>query len=288
MILRICGERNCGFAVDGDEARGYTLTADWDADGDLTNEEPIRLQQQGGYYTARIERTATDTRNGETTTYPFIIQMVIVTKPNGEIQHRQFAATRRRGVAVANGRRIPFALSGMWGIYDQPTSAVWLDLDGNGRGADDANSPEVFRIRERQLTIGGAAFGFRVDHTGRSLVLVPQRGHASERPSLTRGTIAPDFSLTDIDGHPRSLKQHRGEVVLLDFWAIWCSPCKAEAPLLSELDAKYRRDGLTILGLSPDPKEDIRKAVSVEVHQLYRVLGYPTHGLVGRDGRIVS
>src|SRR6185295_4871597 len=110
-----------------------------------------------------------------------------------------------------------FALIGRWGRYDQPTNSVWFDLDGDGRGFDEPNSPEVFTVREHRVNIGGKTFEFRVDHYGRSLVLVPQQALTPARPPLTQGTTAPDFSVMDIDGHRQSLKPRRGEVVLLDF-----------------------------------------------------------------------
>lgn len=60
---------------------------------------------------------------------------------------------------------------------------------------------------------------------------------------------APDFTLTDVHGHPLTLAQHRGQVVLLDFWAVDCGGCKLEIPWYVEFDRKYRSQGLTLIGL---------------------------------------
>lgn len=63
---------------------------------------------------------------------------------------------------------------------------------------------------------------------------------------------APDFSLTDRSGHIVSLSAYRGQVVLINFWATWCSPCKREIPWLVEFQTKYKDRGFTVLGLSVD------------------------------------
>ena len=71
------------------------------------------------------------------------------------------------------------------------------------------------------------------------------------------GPTAPDFSLKDLSGQTVTLEQYRGKVVLLDFWATWCPPCRMTIPLLIELQEKYRDDGLVILGISIDDPQQI-------------------------------
>ncbi len=66
------------------------------------------------------------------------------------------------------------------------------------------------------------------------------------------GPMAPEFSLKDMSGNEFSLKQLRGKVVLLDFWATWCPPCRTSIPDLVKLHKKYKEDGLIILGISMD------------------------------------
>jgi peroxiredoxin len=61
--------------------------------------------------------------------------------------------------------------------------------------------------------------------------------------------LAPDFTLTDVRGHSLTLSQHRGQVVLLDFWAVDCGGCKIEIPWYVEFDRRYRSQGLTLIGL---------------------------------------
>jgi len=63
---------------------------------------------------------------------------------------------------------------------------------------------------------------------------------------------APEFELKDGSGKTVRLSDHAGRVVVLDFWATWCTPCKSAMPWLSELAAKYRGEGFEILGISMD------------------------------------
>ena len=60
---------------------------------------------------------------------------------------------------------------------------------------------------------------------------------------------APDFSVTDLDGKTVTLRQYRGKVVLLDFWAVDCGGCRVEIPWYVEFDRKYRGQGLQLVGL---------------------------------------
>ena len=63
---------------------------------------------------------------------------------------------------------------------------------------------------------------------------------------------APDFTIKDLYGNEISLSNYEGKVVFLNFWATWCSPCKAEIPGFVEMYEKYKDKGLTILGISLD------------------------------------
>jgi cytochrome c biogenesis protein CcmG/thiol:disulfide interchange protein DsbE len=111
---------------------------------------------------------------------------------------------------------------------------------------------------------------------------------------------APDFSLKDINGHTVRLSDFRGRVVLLNFWATWCPPCKVEIPWFVEFENQYQAMGLTVLGVSMD--EDGWKAVkpflearninypivvgNEDISVLYGGIdSLPTTLLIGRDGR---
>ncbi len=64
------------------------------------------------------------------------------------------------------------------------------------------------------------------------------------------------FSLPDLDGTPRNLGEWSGRVVLLNFWAPWCPPCRKEIPALMELQAKYGERGLTVVGVAVDTHQN--------------------------------
>lgn len=115
--------------------------------------------------------------------------------------------------------------------------------------------------------------------------------------------VAPAFTLTDIFGQPLSLNQFRGKVVLLDFWATWCGPCRSEIPGFIQLQKAYASRGFQIIGVSEDqggvkPVLDFYKELGMnypvaidngKVGELYGgIIGLPTTFLIGRDGRIYS
>jgi cytochrome c biogenesis protein CcmG/thiol:disulfide interchange protein DsbE len=84
---------------------------------------------------------------------------------------------------------------------------------------------------------------------------------------------APEFSLKDADGKLVRLSDLRGKVVLLDFWATWCTPCKIEIPWFMEMQKKYQQQGLEVIGVSLDEKgwEAVKPFVT-DVGVNYRVV----------------
>ena len=119
------------------------------------------------------------------------------------------------------------------------------------------------------------------------------------------GSMAPDFTLNDPDGHPVKLSSLRGKCVLIDFWASWCGPCLREAPNVKRVYDKYHDKGFEVLSVSIDENKKawvnaIQKHQLTWLHvsslkgwqcpvaQLYQVSGVPAMFLLDRDGRIVS
>lgn len=117
------------------------------------------------------------------------------------------------------------------------------------------------------------------------------------QPSLEIGSPAPAFSLPDLDGRNISLDQYRGKVVLLDFWATWCGPCRMTMPLMEQLQKEFA-DALTLfavnLGESPESVREFLREQNLNprvlldkdqrVGELYGAGAIPMHVLIDKSG----
>jgi peroxiredoxin len=114
------------------------------------------------------------------------------------------------------------------------------------------------------------------------------------------GQTAPDFALKSSTGENLRLSEYRGDVVMINFWATWCGPCRQEMPLLDELYSRYNRVGFNLLGVNID--DDSRRAMQMveelgvnfpvlfdarkEVSKLYEVEAMPVTVIVDRQGTV--
>jgi len=110
-----------------------------------------------------------------------------------------------------------------------------------------------------------------------------------------------DFVLKDLDGNDVKISAHKGKVILLNFWATWCGPCKAEIPGFVELQDKYKKD-LVVVGFSVDDTADKARAFATEYKINYPIMlglgrediqdaygpiwGIPASFLISKDGKV--
>jgi peroxiredoxin len=114
---------------------------------------------------------------------------------------------------------------------------------------------------------------------------------------------APSFSLQDLDGKSVSLADFQGKLILLNFWASWCTPCLEEMPAMQAAWEKYSEQGFVILAIAGDRgnSKAVRKFVSKlnltfpvlldpdgDVRNDYEVMALPTSYIIGRDGKIAG
>src|SRR5688500_5756746 len=119
--------------------------------------------------------------------------------------------------------------------------------------------------------------------------------------AATSAGPAPAFKLSGRGGKAIDLTQYRGQVVMINFWATWCGPCRQEMPLLEDIYKKYKPMGFTMLGVNVEPDSAAAEAwlqkqkpvsfpiafdTESKVSKLYKVAGMPSTVFVDRKGNI--
>ena len=133
--------------------------------------------------------------------------------------------------------------------------------------------------------------------------------HRFSNPASTRpagpgglaGEPAPVVTLRDATGKPASLAQYRGKVVVMNLWATWCPPCRAEMPELQRFAAAYGTRGVAVVGVNQGESPERARAFAQSLHinfpiwiddrqqygRIFTALGLPTTVVVGRNGVVV-
>ncbi|MGH8307314.1 MAG: TlpA disulfide reductase family protein [Gammaproteobacteria bacterium] len=162
------------------------------------------------------------------------------------------------------------------------------------------------------ILIAAAAAGFGVyewlqpmPHS--TVTSMPLAASPQNAPAALSADQALALSLDDLSGNPHSLTDWHGKVLLVNFWATWCPPCREEVPLLVKLQAKYAARGLQVVGIATDEQseQDVRAFVKKMVvnypilmsdNQSAQIIsalggtfiGLPVSILLGPDGRVLK
>ena len=118
--------------------------------------------------------------------------------------------------------------------------------------------------------------------------------------ALTIGDVAPDFTLKNLQGTNLNLAEQRGEIILINFWASWCGPCRKEMPVLQKLQDKYQDLGVQVWGVNVEQENqagkdflaDLDLSFSIffdqtnSLSKTYQVEAMPTTVIIDRDGKV--
>ncbi len=129
---------------------------------------------------------------------------------------------------------------------------------------------------------------------------IPQTQAGSSAQGEPEPDAAPDFTLKLLDGGEFRLSDYRGRPVVLNFWASWCGPCRAEAPVLENAWQQYRDQGVMFVGIAVQDREEAARAfikefgltypmgldVDDRVATLYQITGLPTSVFIDGSGRV--
>ena len=291
------------------------LVADVDTDGSFEAAERVDLEQESGGAPNEWNATiALPIEGGPFTAAPLFVQYLHHTRWEGMNEGERLVleshSAYARGIVDIAGRKtlVQYGFSPRSKKIDIMNGT--LGVDSNGDGAIDSD-----RFSAESATANAEVVVFRVGTTFVSTKktdvaknLIVMRSHQAadyKRVELAVGTVMPDFEFTDFDGKKHRFSEYRGKIVLLDFWGMWCPPCRAELPHLKAAYSKFQPRGFEIVGMNtdeidavPQVKKTLRdngmdwvqaKRESIEhVIRALRISSFPTTVLVGADGRVLS
>ena len=150
------------------------------------------------------------------------------------------------------------------------------------------------------LTIAGSAAYY-----GQQYFMAEKQPAPAATKSSVIGQVRPDFRYKDIEGNIRSASEWDGKVLLVNFWATWCPPCKKEIPAFIEVQEQYKDRGFQIVGIAMDDEDSVRDYAdtmgmnypvmaaeidAVELSRQYgnRVSALPFSAFVDRNGKIIA
>lgn len=167
-----------------------------------------------------------------------------------------------------------------------------------GQKIPDMSTTETFSEIKPNTTVASSAFDTTLPE---GVEAAPDLPADPSVPPLPVGKPAPDFQVTGLDGKSVSLASLRGHVVLIDFWATWCGPCKEGLPVTDKLHKELGPKGLKVLAVTAEDKDTVSKYLSENkyafktcldaggaVNQTYKVTGIPTVVIIDAKGNLSS
>ena len=188
------------------------------------------------------------------------------------------------------------------------TGKLGVDSDGDGNVDLDPLSPEAAEAQDEAVVFrAGAAYVStkRADLEKNEIVMKSHQASDYKRIEVRIGAEMPDFEFTDFGGKKRKISEYRGKYLLIDFWGMWCPPCRRELNYLKAAYQRYQARGFEILGMNTDEPEITaqvksilgqngmnwtqakRESIVATIRNL-RIHSYPTTVLLGPDGKVIS